>query len=236
MGFSLADKGFGLADVGGGDVGGLLMNNLVADVPSPDVDTDAAASVDDLNLFEIEDLTQWHEFWITIQETEDGEGTHTVTVYADGDPEPTKFDVTAGDRDNNEEFCMCATYTAGAIAVDVDFIAYKDGVFLPTVASLAEDFNMNGAVDFADFVMFSNVFGKSVPPADALFDLNMNMEVDFGDFVQFSNAFGNTAEVSAVPEPNSLAFAIFGLLLELGYRRRSSRPLFIKPGRVRRIK
>lgn len=86
-------------------------------------------------------------------------------------------------------------------------------------ASNPADFDGDGTVNFADFVMFSNVFGQSVPPADVAFDLNMNGEVDFADFVQFSNAFGQPAEISSVPEPHGFVMAALGLLVILRCRR-----------------
>ena len=41
-------------------------------------------------------------------------------------------------------------------AVDIDFFAYKEGVFAPTVAALAGDYNDDGKVDAADYVLWRN--------------------------------------------------------------------------------
>ena len=54
--------------------------------------------------------------------------------------------------------------------------------------SLPEDFNDDGVVSFADFVLFAIAFGSGQP--HARYDLNHNGSVDFPDFVQFALAFG----------------------------------------------
>lgn len=56
------------------------------------------------------------------------------------------------------------------------------------------DFNGDGHVDFADFLMFARVYGKSVgdPGVDAKFDLNADGKVDFLDFVLFARQYGKS--------------------------------------------
>ena len=49
----------------------------------------------------------------------------------------------------------------------------------------AADFNDDGAVDFADFILFAQAYGS----ADARFDLDGNGTVGFGDFISFVSAF-----------------------------------------------
>lgn len=83
------------------------------------------------------------------------------------------------------------------------------------------DFSGNGTVDFADFVMFSNVFGMAAREADETnpggptFDKNGSGTVDFADFVDFSNNFGATGSVANVPEPTGLALLMLGVCLVL---------------------
>ena len=106
------------------------------------------------------------------------------------------------------------------VALDnLEFTVVEDRV-------LVGDFDGNETVGFEDFLLFSDVYGQSVPPADAMFDLNESGLIDFPDFLQFAAAFGQAgdevAEAASVPEPMSLRlFGIGGVALALLRRRRS---------------
>ena len=52
-----------------------------------------------------------------------------------------------------------------------------------------EDFDGSGQVDFADFFLFADTFGKE----DTRFDLDGSGQVDFADFFLFADAFGQAA-------------------------------------------
>ena len=54
------------------------------------------------------------------------------------------------------------------------------------------DFNDDGSVGFADFVLFAQHFGlrEGETGFDARFDLDEDGAVGFSDFVKFANAFG----------------------------------------------
>ncbi len=115
------------------DTNGLVMNKLSGTSPSGDVDLqgDEPGTV---NILPMEDLTAWREFWITIQADDSGQGTHVVTIYVDGDTSaPSIYHVTAGSSSDLTGTCLAlgvgATPQTGAI--DVDFIAYKEGVVTP---------------------------------------------------------------------------------------------------------
>jgi len=116
------------------DRNGLCMPNLNGSSPSGDVDLEGN---DDgtLNLLDIDDLTIWHEFWITIQSDTSGGGTHKVNIYMDGSGTSTEFHVTASNETENAEdgpnigLAMGSTSSHGAF--DVDFFAYKPGVIAP---------------------------------------------------------------------------------------------------------
>ena len=80
--------------------GGLVMNNGAGTSASANVDTFDPGT---MNLVEIadEDLDDWHEFWITIEE--DGAvGTHTVKVYMDGSTDFTEFRSTVNSNGDSE--------------------------------------------------------------------------------------------------------------------------------------
>ena len=57
------------------------------------------------------------------------------------------------------------------------------------------DFDGNGLVDFDDFFLFADNFGKSStdPGFDPGFDLNMSGVVDFDDFFVFADNFGKSS-------------------------------------------
>jgi hypothetical protein len=111
---------------------GLTMNKLNGTSPTADVDLqdDDPGTV---NILEIEDMTVWHEFWITVEADPTGTGTHLVQVYMDGSVEPAEFYVTAGDGDDYDDSYISlgvgATPQSGAI--DVDFFAYVPGAMGP---------------------------------------------------------------------------------------------------------
>ena len=55
------------------------------------------------------------------------------------------------------------------------------------------DFDGDGQVDFGDFLLFAQNFGKQQTDTtfDARFDLDANGQVGFEDFLTFVKAFGN---------------------------------------------
>ena len=55
---------------------------------------------------------------------------------------------------------------------------------------ISADFNGDGLVDFSDFFLFANAFGKEVDRNTSIFDLNENRKIDFEDFFKFANEFG----------------------------------------------
>ncbi len=65
---------------------------------------------------------------------------------------------------------------------------------LRSAAGLASDFDGNGKVDFDDFFLFADAFGKKQGEAgfEAKFDLNKNGAVDLDDFFLFAEDFGKT--------------------------------------------
>jgi hypothetical protein len=128
----------------GSGSGGLMMNNQSGNAPNNSVDSYDTGQT--LNLLEIPDaqLSNWHEFWITIQDkTAAGNGalpgTHTVKVYMDGATTPTSFQVTMSGSGNGAyskvdiapflEFGLSSTDQFGSF--DMDFLSYHLGVVAP---------------------------------------------------------------------------------------------------------
>jgi len=116
------------------DRSGLCMPNLNGNAISGDIDIEGN---DDgtLNLLDIEDLTIWHEFWITIEADATGTGTHLVKIYMDGSATATEFIVTASNETENAgdgpNIGLGMGSTASHGAFDVDFFAYKPGIIPP---------------------------------------------------------------------------------------------------------
>ncbi len=116
---------------------GLTMNRLNGDVTTSRVNSDFESEAGTMNLLPL-DPTEFHEFWITIKANDEtpGNGTHTVTIYLDGDLGPQGvFDVTAGSGDEGSAFsnylALGTGNTSAVGAFDVDFFSYKPGVFAP---------------------------------------------------------------------------------------------------------
>ena len=92
------------------------------------------------------------------------------------------------------------------------------------LAAVAGDFNGDGAVDTADFMILADNFGTGNMFAQG--DNNFDGRVDFQDFVEFVEVFNaGQGATAAVPEPGSMALlGMAGGALLLGMRRRCARP------------
>ena len=84
------------------------------------------------------------------------------------------------------------------------------------------DANLDGKVDFFDFIDLANGFNK--PGGWAQGDFNGNQMVDFLDFIDQASNFGQPLQEAAfaVPEPASLSLSLW-LLMPILFRRRSRR-------------
>jgi len=111
---------------------GLVMNKLNGFEVTGDVDVQGDEP-GTMNILEMEDPTQWHEFWITIEPDFTVTGTHVANIYMDGSLVANPFILTAG---NGHEYdmsylAMGAGATPQSGAIDVDFVAYAPGVIVP---------------------------------------------------------------------------------------------------------
>lgn len=80
------------------------------------------------------------------------------------------------------------------------------------------DFDDNGKVEFADFLVLSANFGLAAD--DKHGDIDCNGEVEFADFLILSSNFGlDVVESQAVPEPLGCALYSIGVL-SMGFLRR----------------
>ena len=62
------------------------------------------------------------------------------------------------------------------------------GIVQPLSVEAKSDFNRDGTIDFADFLLFVGAFGSS----EAQYDIDGNGAVDFPDFLMFVQVFGKT--------------------------------------------
>ena len=62
------------------------------------------------------------------------------------------------------------------------------GVVQPLSVEAKSDFDGNGVIEFADFLLFVSAFGSS----ESQFDIDGNGSVDFPDFLMFVSVFGKT--------------------------------------------
>ena len=124
------------SDSGALNADGLVINNLNGNSRTNTVDTgETPGTLNQLVL----DPTQWHEFWITIEEDTTDTGTHLVRVWKDGSLVSDDFIVTAGDGSDYDDsyIGMGAGQTDSACAYDIDFFCYKAGaVVAPEPATL----------------------------------------------------------------------------------------------------
>ena len=83
------------------------------------------------------------------------------------------------------------------------------------------DANLDGQVDFADFLTLSGNFGQAGRWEQG--DFNGDDVVGFGDFLLLSKDFGNAVNptTASVPEPNAITLATFCAAGLLGLRRRA---------------
>jgi hypothetical protein len=98
-----------------------------------------------------------------------------------------------------------------------DVVYTPDAVTLAVVPALAGDYNVNGIVDAADYVVWRKTLNRSGTALAA--DGNSNGTIDPGDYDVWRANFGASAgsgsvstEHSAVPEPSGFALVAAGLL------------------------
>ena len=176
--------------------GGLVMPKLNGSSPTADVDLQDD-DAGEINILEISDLTVWHEFWIIIQADTSGTGTHLVTIYIDGELTPHEFIVTAGDGDDYDDayIAMEVGATPQSGAIDIDFMAYKEGVVYPLGAleNAHTPDPPNGAGGVADTKTLGWVAGDKAVSHDVYFGTTFE---DVNDGIAFAS---NQTQTSYAP-------------------------------------
>lgn len=113
--------------------------------------------------------------------------------------------------------------SGGTDDADVSFVSNLFGVDGTgggcVVGALVGDFDGDGSVAFADFLVLSSNFAQEVGTYEEG-DANCDGTVDFADFLSVSTNFGATAaSPAAVPEPSSGLLVMLGAMLALAARR-----------------
>jgi beta-lactamase superfamily II metal-dependent hydrolase len=108
----------------------------------------------------------------------------------------------------------------------------KDGLHeidlgpVPDASTMAGDYNGDGTVDAADYVLWRSTLDTSVVPGRGA-DGNANGTIDEGDYALWQARFGNTVPAlgtsTAVPEPAALPLALLAISLGLVRWRRNAR-------------
>lgn len=98
-----------------------------------------------------------------------------------------------GGSARSEHFVLQGGSLGGSFAGQLSVAGpYKLTSAMPVVSVVVGDFNADGDVNFGDFLLFAQNFGRRVGQSvfDVRFDLNADGEVGFADFLIFASAFG----------------------------------------------
>ena len=223
MAFSLLDDNTVDMEELGVNVGmkrGLAMNNRSNPLQSVNTNDATPATA---NVFEIphDELDEWQEFWITIvQLAEPADGnTHEINVYHNGSLTPETFQTflaPENEFDGSAFLGMGLSSDSRQGAFDVDFITYKEGVIVPTLASvlLAGDFNDDGNVDAADYVVWRDKLGSSFALPNETVTPGMVTPEDYDAWKANFGAAAASGSVAPqlVPEPCTSALLFLAML------------------------
>jgi hypothetical protein len=137
------------------------------------------------------------------------------------EPQATAFDTTFTSGFAGLAFAEDQDGTAGIYR----YAAAQDTPFVDLNPSNG-DFNGDGTVDGADFLIWQRGFGLSGQPDGTTGDANADGNVNAADLAIWESRFGGApavASVGAVPEPASLAMLAAGALALAGVRSRQGR-------------
>lgn len=93
----------------------------------------------------------------------------------------------------------------------------------PTPPPTTGDYNQNGVIDAADYVVWRNTLNQTVSPAGSGADGDSSGTIDIGDYSYWRARFGNTVSpglgAANVPEPSAISFVAFALAMLHAARR-----------------
>ncbi|MHC4204172.1 MAG: LamG domain-containing protein [Planctomycetota bacterium] len=191
--------------MGGKD--GMNMNALNGTSPSGDVDAQDPAEV--ANVLELDDPTQWHEFWITIEPDTSGGGTHKVHIYFNGSTTANEFHVTSG-TGGDESFSYIAMgvgATPQSGAIDIDFFAYKEGIIAPVPSNpnMARALNPipGSTVNLAGATPLAWIAGETAVEHDVYFG-TVEEDVNNADISDTTGIYRGRQNLVLYPPPETL--------------------------------
>lgn len=125
------------------------------------------------------------------------------------------------------QLCQGIALTGGNATLDVNrdmsVDAYDLNRFLSLAGSMPGDSDLNGRVEFADFLALSGAFGQDGGWSGG--DFNCDGHVGFDDFLVQSSRFGISAQPANIPEPQAFFEILAATMLLLPFRgRRRRRP------------
>lgn len=130
---------------------GLHMNSLDGQVVSANVDTGEGTA----NILAIP-VTGWHDYWVAIEHSPAGPGTHRVIVFLDGSHTPAaEYDVTAGDGwpYSGISFLGLGTgSTPESGAIDIDFVHITEGAHAPSDGIFSDGFESGNTLAWSSTV------------------------------------------------------------------------------------
>ena len=139
------------------------------------------------------------------------------------------------DEDSIQLYMLDLSFTGAPVLGDCNGDGVVDGADLncacsgdlnETLAALGTipgDFDLNGVIEFADFLRLSRNFGEEGGYADG--DIDCSGDIGFPDFLTLAQSFGNASSASAtsVPEPSSSWLAVMAVCLMARFCRGSLR-------------
>ncbi len=158
----------------------------------------------------------WIAYWDG--ETEDGDFYDGSSTFAAG---PRLYLSAGSDDDPNSWGEKNITPAGDQIVLNaITFLTGDPGTPpVDTCTPGAGDFDGNGKVEFADFLILSTNFGSEADAAGG--DVDCNGMVEFADFLVLSSNFGTDVAASqSVPEPSGLMPSLLGMLALAAVTRR----------------
>ena len=145
----------------------------------------------------------------------------TMGEFSLSSPLTTQIEAVFFERGGGDSFEVAILNDLAGSNDPTDFQIISDGVLGWEVLDFTPgDFDLNGEIDFTDFLTLANNFGTGNLYSQG--DLNFSGRVDLGDFVAFRDIFLAlpAGAPAAVPEPSTAVVLQIGLLAGLALSRK----------------
>ena len=138
----------------------------------------------------------------------DGDGDIDILSASEGDAKIAWYENTDGAGTFGPPHVITTSWASSVYAADLDGDGDNDvlsaGAWYENLGSPAQpgDANMDGEVNFADFTILANNFGRDADVVFADGDFDEDGDVDFSDFLILADNFGRRQEAAATPVPS----------------------------------